>query len=587
MAKEFPLSAKNRKWIISEPDEALFSDLMRTGLSALEARIVAQRGIRPAQIPNLLEPRIKTQLPDPLVLKNMDIAVTAIINAIKAKKRITIFADYDVDGATSAAIISAWFDAIGYSTNIFIPDRIKDGYGPSPQLMRSIKETGTELLLTLDCGAAAHDALKEAQAIGLDVVVFDHHLMLGDAPPAIAIVNPNQDGDNSGLGNLTAAGVCFMAVIALNRAWKEGGGQSNFAALELLDLVALGTICDVAPLTDLNRVFVSQGQKILGQKRRIGLKVLSDVAGLKKSGNVYAAAWVLGPRLNAGGRIGDSTLAVSLLNATDENKAKRIAQELDLLNSERRAIEQAIIDEAVQMVEKSNSLQNAQIIVVGKEGWHPGIIGIVAGRLKERFNKPVIILGTANEGDIILKGSGRSVSGVNLGGIIKAAVDEGILISGGGHKMAAGLAIEDHKIQILQEFLENRISDFSNIDEMDKNHRIDALIATDSINMDTINALERLAPFGQGWEEPIFCVPNAKITSSQLMNGGHLRVFFTDGEGKVQKSVCFGAHGTLLGDIIEQQRNCSLIIKVKKDEWRGQNSVDTEIIDAISEFVAD
>ena len=587
MAKEFPLSAKNRKWIISEPDEALFNNLLRTGLSPLEARIVAQRGITPAQIPNLLEPRIKTQLPDPLVLKNMGIAVTAIINAIKTNKKITIFADYDVDGATSAAIISAWFDEIGYSTNIFIPDRIKDGYGPSPQLMRSIKKTGTDLLLTLDCGAAAHDALKEAQAIGLDVVVFDHHLMLGVAPPAIAIVNPNQDGDNSGLGNLTAAGVCFMAVIALNRAWKEGGGQSNFAALELLDLVALGTICDVAPLTDLNRVFVAQGQKILGQKRRTGLKVLSDIAGLKKSGNVYAAAWVLGPRLNAGGRIGDSTLAVSLLNATDENKAKRMAQELDLLNSERRAIEQAIIDEAVQIVEKSNSLQNAPIIVVGKEGWHPGIIGIVAGRLKERFNKPVIILGSVNDDEIIFKGSGRSVSGINLGGLIKAAVDDNVLLSGGGHKMAAGLAIENHKIQNLQEYLENRISEFSNIDEMDKNHRIDAIIATDSINMDTVNALDRLAPFGQGWEEPVFCVTNAKITSSQLMNGGHLRVFFTDGAGKIQKSVCFGAHGTLLGDIIEQQRDCSLIIKIKKDEWRGQNSVDTEIIDAISGFVAD
>ena len=582
MKQVFNHSAKDRSWVISDPDEQTVQSLIRTGLTPLEARICALRGVKPQEVTDLLNPRLKSQMPNPSCLKDMDKATDYVLRSMGQGRKITIFADYDVDGATSAAIMTSWFQYMGYETNIFIPDRIKDGYGPSPQLMRSIKNDGTDLLITLDCGAAAHDALIEASAIGLDVIVFDHHLMIGEPPPAIAIVNPNQDGDESGLGNLTAAGVSFMAVVSFNRASRSQGGKGGFAALELLDLVALGTICDVAPLTNLNRVFVAQGQKILGNKNRIGLKVLGDIASIKKPDNVYAAAWGFGPRLNAGGRIGDSTLAVNLLNTKDVDKAGQLSHELERLNQERRAIEQLITEQAVARIEQSNSLMASPILVLGQQGWHPGIIGIVAGRIKERFNKPTIILGSANEQDMILKGSGRSINGINLGALIKSAVDKKILISGGGHKMAAGLAVQSERIEELSDFLNQNIAEFTNESETTQNHFIDAVIASDSINIDTVESLERLAPFGQGWEEPLFCVMDAKITSSTLMKGGHLRVFFTDGSGKVQKSVCFGAHGTPLGNIIEEQRHCNLIVKIKKDTWRGQNNVDTEIIDAIT-----
>lgn len=581
-AFEIAMSFKGQKWLAPDVNGVQIQELMREGLSEFEARVLALRGIKPSEVSSLLSPKLKTQMPDPFVMKGMEAAVVAVIAAVKAKKKIVIFADYDVDGGTSAAILMSWFEYIGATASVFVPDRIVDGYGPSPELMHRIKELGADIMISVDCGAAANEALQTAHEIGLDVIVFDHHLMDGDPPITKALVNPNQKGDNSGLGNLTAAGVCFMATAALNRAWRESSeNNGGFDVISLLDLVALGTVCDVAPLTGLNRVFVAQGQKILAKLNRIGLAKLAQIAGLKRAGNVYAAAWVLGPRLNAGGRIGDASLTVKLLTTNDEAEAERIALQLDNLNAQRRAIESGVVEEAVQIVTNREANGNKDdIIIVGQRGWHPGIIGIVAGRLKEKFNRPAIVLGSIGENDDVLKGSGRSIAGVNLGELIKMAVNDGVLIGGGGHAMAAGLSIDYLEIESFRNYLNAKIG--SKVQEATNlaTKQIAALVCNSAINTALIDAKERLEPFGTGWEEPLFCVLDATILNTSVVGADHLRVFFSDESGAKLRAICFGALGTALGEGLQSKRKCNLILRLKRDDWRGANEVDAEIIDA-------
>ena len=579
---EISNSFKGQKWLAPDLNGFLVQELVREGLSDFEARILGLRGIKPDAVNAILEPKLKTQMPDPFVLKDMEKAVDAIINAVHDSQRIVIFADYDVDGGTSAAILMSWLEYVGANASVFVPDRIKDGYGPSSELMHKIKASGADLMISVDCGAAANSALATAHEIGLDVVVFDHHLMDGEPPLAKAIVNPNQYSDTSGLGLLTAAGVCFMAAAALNRAWRDAGNDSSdFDVISLLDLAALGTVCDVAPLIGFNRVIVAQGQKILAKLNRVGLAKLAQVAGLKRAGNVYAAAWVLGPRLNAGGRIGDASLTVRLLTTQSESEASDIALQLENLNAERRAIEASVVEEAIQMVESGQAGdKDGNIIIVGANGWHPGIIGIVAGRLKERFNRPAIVLGSIGEDDTILKGSGRSIEGVNLGELIKAAVQSGVLIGGGGHAMAAGLSIENGKIEELRSFLTMKIGSKTENAIESQLRQIDAIVCTAAIDLALITAKERLEPYGTGWPEPLFCVLGAKIINTSIVGANHLRVNFIDDSGGKMRAICFGALGTLLGDGLQSKRPVHLILRLKRDEWRGGNEIDAEIIDA-------
>lgn len=572
-------SALQRNWQLTEFDAQIIQEFMRTGLDVLSSQILINRGARLDEINDILEPKLKTQMPDPNCLKGMEGAVNAIIDAINSKKRIVIFADYDVDGATSAAILLSLFEKLNANVEIFVPDRIKDGYGPNPQLMRSIKESGCEILITVDCGAAAYEALQTASEINLPTIVFDHHLMEENAPPALALVNPNQFGDNSGLGHLTAAGVCFMAVVALNRELKARGIETNFNPIDILDLAALGTVCDVAPLRGLNRVIVAQGQKIISKLSRIGIAKLAQVSGLKKANNVFALSWVLGPRLNAGGRIGNSRYATEILTTNDETRANELALILEQLNQERRAIEQSVLEEAIAMVQNTNQ-ESADLIIVGKQGWHPGIIGIVAGRLKERFSRPSIVLGSIDEDDKIAKGSGRSIEGVNLGGLIKEAVNREILLSGGGHKMAAGLSCEFSKIDEIREKL-NQLLQTNEITAIEnQNYMIDAIISLGAINIDLIDRLDRLSPFGAGWDEPRFLLQNVRVAKFDYLNGGHLRIFIKDENDNSINAICFSASGTKLGEILVSKQKIDLIVRFKRDDFRGGNSVSTEIIDA-------
>jgi single-stranded-DNA-specific exonuclease len=560
--------------------------LRRAGIAPIEAKLLVARGGRPETAERILSPRLKTELPEPFTLQDMDKAVDAILAAISGGQTITILADYDVDGGTSGAMLLGWFKAMGANANVFVPDRILDGYGPSPKIVNKIKSSGTDLLITVDCGAAAYDALNEAHVIGLDVVVFDHHLMHAAPPPALAVVNPNRGDDTSGLGHLTAAGVVFVALVALNRAAREQGLSADKAPFDLLarlDLAALGTICDVAPLTGLNRAFVAQGLKVLGTLANPGLAALSVTSKLKESDSVYAAGWVFGPRLNAGGRVGDSSLAVRLLSTTDAAEAQEIAEELEVLNAERRAIEGNVLEEAISRVENGEAGPlDGPLLMLGAPGWHPGIIGIVAGRLKDRFHKPCIVIGSADPDDPLAKGSGRSIAGVNLGAAISGAASAGTIIAGGGHAMAAGLTLEFAKLKQVHADLSARLADEATAATGARDLSVDALIGLGGANGDLIKAMARVGPYGAGWPDPVFGFANVRPFAASLVGTGHVRLVLEDENGAKIRAIAFRANATPLGDALLARNPLHVIARVKKDDWRGGEAVDCEILDAAS-----
>lgn len=584
-------SLSGRRWVSRCPENqtlqslgAIEEALRRTGISPIEAKLLVARGALPETAQRILFPRLKTELPDPLVLKDMDKAVDAILATIQSDQRITILADYDVDGGTSGALLLGWFKAMGARANVFVPDRIRDGYGPSPQIVRKIKATGTDLLITVDCGAAAYEALEHAFSIGLDVVVFDHHLMHGSPPPARAVVNPNRMDDTSGLGHLTAAGVVFVALVALNRAAKEAGmldAKAPFDLLARLDLAALGTICDVAPLTGLNRAFVAQGLKVLGQLKNPGLYALAQSAKLKSADSVYAAGWVFGPRLNAGGRVGDSSLAVRLLATDDPTEALTIAEELEVLNAERRAIEAGVLEEAIARVENGHAGPlDGPLLMLGAPGWHPGIIGIVAGRLKDKFHRPTIVVGSADPDDPVAKGSGRSIAGVNLGAAISAAAREGTIIGGGGHAMAAGLSLEFGKLDAVRADLSARLRDEAIAATGARDLAVDALVSVGEANIELIQSMSRVGPYGAGWPDPVFAFANARPFAASLVGDRHVRLMLEDESGSKMRAIAFRAGNTPLGDALMARAPLHMIVRIKKDEWRGGDNVDCEILDA-------
>jgi single-stranded-DNA-specific exonuclease len=584
-------SLSGRRWVARCPNGqsaqslgAIEEAVRRAGVDPIEAKLLVARGGTPENVERILTPRLKTEMPDPLALMDMDKAVTAILEALEQNRQITILADYDVDGGTSGALLLGWFKAMGAKANVFVPDRIVDGYGPSPKIVSKIKENGTDLLITVDCGAAAYEALNHAHDIGLEVVVFDHHLMHATPPPARAVVNPNRHDDTSGLGHLTAAGVVFVALVALNRAAKAQGllaGKPPFDLLARLDLAALGTICDVAPLTGLNRAFVAQGLKVLSTLSNPGLAALAQSAKLKDASGVYAAGWVLGPRLNAGGRVGDSSLAVRLLATDDPHEAAQIAEELEVLNAERRAIEAGVLEEAIARVETGQAGPlDGPLLMLGAPGWHPGIIGIVAGRLKDKFHRPVIVIGSADPDDPIAKGSGRSITGVNLGAAISGAAKDGTIIGGGGHAMAAGLSLPFSDLGKVHKDLAARLKDEAVAATGARDLSIDALIGLGSADGKLLSAMERVGPYGAGWPDPVFGFANVRPFAASVVGAGHVRLVLEDEAGGKMRAICFRAQATPLGDALMARAPLHIIARVKKDEWRGNGAVDCEIIDA-------
>ncbi len=578
-------SLSGRVWRARPADPALSRTLaLRHSLSEPLARALASRGVSEDQAEAFLTPTLKALFPDPSSFLDMDRAADLLIDAIQTDKPLAVFADYDVDGASSAAMLVRWFRAMGKDLPIYVPDRITEGYGPSPAAFRRLRDQGAELVLTVDCGAAAYEAIAAATDMGLQVVVIDHHLMRSDPPAAAAVVNPNRPGCNSGQGVLAAAGVAFVLMAALNREARRRGLFADRPEPDLrqwLDLAALGAICDVTRLVGFNRALASQGLKVMSGWGNPGLKALMRTAKAEGPAGVFQVGFILGPRINAGGRIGRSDLGARLLSTDDPNEAQALAEELDALNLSRREVERQVAEEAAQSIERRHAAPgDLPVIVVSGEGWHPGVIGIVAGRLRERFRRPVMVIGV----DPVVgvgKGSGRSQPGVNLGRAVQAAFEQGLLLSGGGHAMAAGLAIEASRINEFEAFLTRALEQESEAAAQADAVEIDALITPGSADRDLYEDFQQLAPFGPGNAEPMFAAANVMIEQPRALNGGHVRCMLSSGTGVRLKAVAWRCGDTDLGRrLLAGGAGLHVAGRLKADDWNGRRGVELEIEDA-------
>lgn len=556
------------------------------GLSEPLARALAARGVRADQGADFLAPTLKALFPDPSSFLDMDAAAVAIMDNFQAENSIHIFADYDVDGASSAALLVRWFREMGSELPIYVPDRLTEGYGPSARAFETLKSRGADLVITVDCGAAANEAVAYAGQIGLDVVVVDHHLMREHPPTCLAVVNPNRPGCNSGQGNLAAAGVVFVLLAALNR---EARGRGLFSdqrpqpdIRRWLDLAALGAICDVTSLTGFNRALTSLGLKIMSDWENPGLSALLSVAGTEQGpAKSNHAGFILGPRINAGGRIGKSDLGARLLSTDDPVEAAELARELDALNSARRDVEREVTEAAVRRVEsRGHHDDGSAVVVVEGEDWHPGVVGIVAGRLRERWRKPVIVIGLdALNG--LGKGSGRSQPGINLGQAVQAAWHEGLLLAGGGHAMAAGLTLTTNGIGALRTFLNDRLSSEQSHAEAIDIVEVDALIDPSSATRDLFEDFERLAPYGQGNPEPLFAFCGVQAREPVAMNGGHVRCRLVGPDGSSVRAISWRCSDLPLGKtLLAGQGGLNVVGRLKADDWNGRRGVQFEIEDA-------
>jgi single-stranded-DNA-specific exonuclease len=536
-----------------------------------------------AQAAAYLRPTLKALFPDPSSFLDMDRAAEIVVDALERGRPTVVFADYDVDGASSAALLVRWFRAMGRDLPIYVPDRIVEGYGPSPAAFRRLRDQGAELVVTVDCGAAAYDAIAAAAEIGLEVVVIDHHLMREDPPPAAAVVNPNRPGCNSGQGNLAAAGVAFVLLAALNREARSRGlfaEQSEPDLRQWLDLAAMGAICDVTPLTGFNRALATQGLKVMSGWTNPGLAALMQVAKAEGDAGVFQAGFILGPRINAGGRIGRADLGARLLSTDDAAEALDLAEQLDALNASRKDVEREVAEQAIAAVEAGPVRPDSlPAIVVSGEGWHPGVVGIVAGRLRERYRRPVVVIGV----DPVLgvgKGSGRSQPGVNLGRAIQAGFESGLLMAGGGHAMAAGLTIRAESIGAFTDFLCERLSresaEASALDRVE----IDALVTPKAADRALYEDFQRLAPFGPGNPEPMFALAEVSVDQPQMLRGGHVRCVLSSAGAKL-KAIAWRAENTDLGRrLMAGGGGLNVAGRLKPDDWNGRHGVQLEIEDA-------
>ncbi len=555
---------------------------MGLGLSEPLARALASRGIGADDGANYLNPTLKALFPDPSSFLDMDRAAEILVDALVSDRPMTIFADYDVDGASSAAQLVRWFRTLGKELPIYVPDRMTEGYGPSPAAFKRIRDSGAELVVTVDCGAAAYEALAHAEQIGLDVVVIDHHLMRDEIPKVAALVNPNRPGCTSGQGVLAAAGVAFVLLAALNREARKRGLFETTPEPDLrqwLDLAALGAICDVTQLTGFNRALTTQGLKVMSAWKNPGLKALLEVAKGSGPAGVFHAGFILGPRINAGGRIGRSDLGARLLSTDDPAEAAELAAELDALNASRKEVEREIFEEAIRIVDRESNQDDVALTFVAADGWHPGVIGIVASRLRERYRKPALVIGVDRAANIG-KGSGRSQAGVNLGRAVQAAFDEGLLLAGGGHAMAAGLSVRPDTIPDLRAFLNERLALETQAATAEDGLDIDALVTTGGADRGLWQAFQALSPFGPGNPEPMFAAADVRIERPMALRGGHVRVTLTDGSGGRLKAVAWRAEDTEIGKRLMSEGGAVHVAgRLKPDDWQGRESVELEIED--------
>lgn len=572
-------SLTGRRWRTREADLALVEGLRRKfSLPEIAARLLAARGVTLEDAQTFLEPTLKALFPDPSSFQDMDEAARVIEDAIAHGRSCAVLADYDVDGGSSAAQLVRYFRARGRPLKIYVPDRMKEGYGPSVLAFERLKAEGVELVITVDCGAAAEGPLNAAASLGMDVIVLDHHLMSGPPPQARAVVNPNRLDDVSGQGTLTAAGVVLVAMAAVNREARKRGVNDLPDLKEMLDLAAIGTVCDVAPLLGFNRAIVAQGLKVLRNGKNIGLAALAENAGRKGAATVYDFGFILGPRINAGGRVGDASLATRLLSTEDVEEARELAATLEALNQERRAREAEMLAEA-----EAAALAEAEkrsVVIVGSHRWHPGVIGIAAGRLKDRLLKPAIVLGGVTEHEPA-KGSGRSTPGVNLGAAVAAAKTAGLLINGGGHAAAAGLTVEWEKVEALKDFLSDALADEIAASAGEARAlSIDATGALSAMDLGLLDALDRIGPYGQGHPEPVFAVPDVRVNFAKLVKEEHVRFTLEDARGARISGIAFRAMKSPLGEaLLRREGTFHAALRLKRNEFNGRVNAEAEIVD--------
>jgi single-stranded-DNA-specific exonuclease len=551
------------------------------GTDDLVTQLLLARGAPRDDLDRHRTPSIRAFMPDPSVFRDMDRAATRLADAVEAHESIAVFGDYDVDGATSAALLILILRDLGVEARPYIPDRLLEGYGPSGAALKRLAAEGASLIVTVDCGAQAFDALAAAHAHPVDVVVVDHHKCAAALPLAHALVNPNRldEGEGAEHGHLAAVGVCFLLAAALIRTLRARGFFATRAEPRLidhLDIVALGTVADVAQLRGLNRAFVAQGLKVMAQRRNIGLAALIEASRLTRAPTCSDLGFALGPRINAGGRVGRADLGVRLLTTTDADEARDIAEELDRLNEERRGIEMG-----VQQAADAMTSLDRRVAVIAGEGWHPGVIGIVAGRLKERLGRPAIVIAIGEDG--LGKGSGRSISGVDLGAAILAAKEHGLLVAGGGHAMAAGLTIAAERIAEFADFLEERLAAAVTRAISERALLVDAVLAPGGINPLLVESLDVGGPYGMGWPAPRIAAGPVRIIKADIVGNGHVRAVVAGDDGRSFKAVAFRAADTPLGQALlaaAPHRRLWLAGRAKIDDWGSRPAAELHLEDA-------
>jgi single-stranded-DNA-specific exonuclease len=574
-------SFSGRRWRLREvADDQARALALAGNISDALARILAAREVKTDQLEDILNPTLKRLLPEPFSLKDMEHAVSRARAAIDADEKIAVYGDYDVDGSCASALLSSFLTTLGHKPRVYIPDRMTEGYGPNANAMRLLREEGTRLVVTVDCGATSVDALTAARDVGMDAIVLDHHAVEA-LPPAFAQVNPNQPADASGLGYLCATGVTFLFVVALNRhlrenGWYEANGIAEPDLRDYVDLVGLATVCDVVPLVGINRAFVRAGLAKLSMLSRPGLSALAAISKVSAPFTPYHLGFMFGPRINAGGRVGRCTLGMELLSTADPAEAEDLAALLDTHNRERQALEAMILESAAAQAATQG---NTPFVLVADEGWHPGVVGIVASRLRERFNKPAFVAGF--EGGYG-RGSARSIPGIDIGAMVRAAYENGILETGGGHAMAAGFSVTPEKLEAFRAFLVSQFDGSAAASDAANELVLDAFVSPSGANTALVSELAKAGPYGAGNPEPLLVVMDAQVVFADTVGKDHVKLRVAGGDGTRLDAIAFRTAQTPLGQglLAARGKRIHLAGRLKEDNWNGRERVQIQVEDA-------
>ncbi|RMD88718.1 MAG: single-stranded-DNA-specific exonuclease RecJ [Alphaproteobacteria bacterium] len=579
-------SLAGRRWRLREADERLATHIVQAhGLHPVVGRVLAGRGLEAEEVAAFLDPSLRSGLPDPSVLKDMDTAAERLAAAIVGGEEVAVFGDYDVDGATSAALLGRFFGAVGGRLRLYIPDRLREGYGPNAPALLRLAGEGVSLVVTVDCGILSFAPLAAAAEAGLEVIVVDHHKADARLPEAVAVINPNRLDEDGALGHLAAVGVTFLLVVAVNRALRAAGWYGEERPepdlRDWLDLVALGTVCDVVPLTGLNRTLVAQGLKVMAHRRNAGLAALADVARLAEKPTAYHLGFLLGPRINAGGRVGTPDLGARLLLGDDPGEVKALAERLDALNAERQALEAEVLEAAIGgIVAEVGDGEPHPVVFAAGRGWHPGVIGIVASRLTERYGRPSLVIGIGEDGTA--KGSARSIPGVDFGAAIIEAAHRGLIEQGGGHAMAAGLTARVEQLDGLRAFLAERLETRVAAARAGRCLDLDGVLGVRGCEVGLVSELDALAPFGVGNPAPRFALPDVSIVRADIVGKGHVRAILAGGDGARLKGIAFRSADSALGEALLAGvgRRFHIAGRLKRDDWGVAPKVELLIDDA-------